>query len=99
MNPVKNIQITQVVSFANIWHGTTQPNTINLLSKETILTNKNSQLLIFEGYALHCQATLFPGAVHKADVCNGGVSTKEDSIEIVKDDCTSPIRLTSKNKK
>ena len=44
-------------------------NEIHYLSMEIILTNKNSELLIFEGYLIlnteHWQTTPVPGAAHK----------------------------------
>ena len=60
---------------------------------EIILTNKNSELLIFEGYAHIKHRTLSdnPLSLSCAQInCNWRVRTKEDSVEIVKDHCHFP---------
>ena len=67
---------------------------------EIILTNKNSELLFFEGYAYIKHRTLADNSLSwrcAQSSCNGRVRTKEDSVEIVKITATSPIQLTSKN--
>ena len=57
---------------------------------EIILTNKNSELLIFEEYAYNKHRTLADNSFSwrcAQSSCNGRVRTKEDSVEIVKDHC------------
>ena len=60
---------------------------------EIILTNKNSELLIFKGYAYIKHRTLADNSLSwrcALSSCNGRVRTKEDSVEIVKDHCHFP---------
>ena len=60
---------------------------------EIILTNKNSELLIFEGYAYIKHRTLADNSLSwrcGQSSCNGRVRTKDDSVEIVKDHCHFP---------
>ena len=60
---------------------------------EIILTNKNSESLIFEGYAYVKHRTLSDNCLSwrcAQSSCNGRVRTKEDSAEIVKDYCLFP---------
>ena len=57
---------------------------------EIILYPKNSELLIFEGYAYIKHRTLSDNSLSwrcAQSICNGRVRTKEDSVEIVKDHC------------
>ena len=68
-------------------------NEIYYLSMEIILTNKKSELLIFEGYAYIKHRTLADKSLSwqcAQTRCNGRVRTKEDSVEIVKDHCHFP---------
>ena len=60
---------------------------------EIILTNKNSELLIFEGYAYIKHRTLADNSLSwrcGQSSWNGRVRTKDDSIEIVKNHCHFP---------
>ena len=60
---------------------------------EIILTNKNSELLIFEGYAYIKHRTLADNSLSwrcGQSSCNGRVRTKDDSVEIVENHCHFP---------
>ena len=68
-------------------------NEIHYQLMEIILTNKNSELLIFEGYAYIKHRTLADNSLSwrcGQSSCNGRVRTKDDSVEIVKDHCHFP---------
>ena len=62
---------------------------------EIIPTNKNSRLLIFEGYAYIKHRTLADNSLswrcgQSKSSCNGRVRKKDDFVEIVKDHCHFP---------
>ena len=79
---------------------TLKRNETHLLSMEIILTNNNSELLIFEGYAYIKHRTLsdncFLGAAHDV-VATDVYVQKKTSLRSLKITATSPIQVISKN--